>query len=149
MLAILITLGLGVYGIANLKEGGVSTLLICAVLIGAVWFIRAVWVEDDRAMVHLAQYWSMDGTERAKARRKWEAEAERGERNRIGRSEWVEMYRSGSARTEGPPRPSGKLCVCPKCGRYTRAAGGKVVIGGKEYTEYYCPNCRERNYTSI
>lgn len=160
-----------------------ETVGVIAVAVAVLLLIIAFcsgWSKDTKAYYNRASYWAMSGKDRARERRRWNAEAkaekEREKQQAIEARRKREAYiarkraeRFGTA-SRGQPlaqsavqqrsaaRPSApertcaqkeKLFVCPKCCRYVRVIGSRMLEGGRVVTEYYCPHCRERRTTGI
>ena len=147
-------------------------LILAVVLLGLGAAGRSV----DRAYNNRVNWWAMDGKERARAERRWDAEAraeealerrEREEREalrearrRPRRGEMEEAARKRAAyiaevqakktrRGAGTGIQSGPLRVCHACGRMVRAEGGKVHTQDGYMTMYACPECGAVNVTKL
>lgn len=145
-----------------------ETVGVIAVAVAVLLLVIAFcsgWSKDTKAYYNRTSYWAMNGKDRARARRRWNAEAkaeeERERREACERAEAKrkrEAYiakrraeRSGTHTSEQQRTyvQKEKLFVCPKCCRYVRVIGSRTLEGGRVVTEYYCPHCRERRTTGI
>ncbi len=135
-----------------------ETVGVIAVAVAVLLLIIAFcsgWSKDTKAYYNRTSYWVMSGKDRARARRRWNAEAKaEEERERREAYERAEAKRKREAyiarkRTERTCAQKEKLFVCPKCCRYVRVIGSRMLEGGRAVTEYYCPHCRERRTTGI
>ncbi len=145
------------------ETAGVIAVAV-AVLILIIAFCSG-WSKDTKAYYNRTSYWAMNGKDRARARRRWNAEAkaeeERERREAYERAEAKrkrEAYIAKRRAERSGTHPSEqqrtyvqkeKLFVCPKCCRYVRVIGSRTLEGGRVVTEYYCPHCRERRTTGI
>ena len=140
MISGLISVFLGIVGIALALDGEWGAVAICAVLALFVLCLGAESRKCDRAYVNRVDYWEKGGPNaragKSEAVRTVKCAPERPERKAV------------QAKTAARPRES--LFVCPTCGRYVKSAWSAVESPqGVAGREYYCPRCRKRIVSGI
>ena len=155
------------------QQWGVLAVVIIVALI--LLGLGAAGRSVDRAYVNRVNYWAMSGKERARAERRWDAEARAEEaRERRAREEreairearrrprkaeleeaarkreaYIASVQERSVRRNADRSQTGPLRVCHACGRMVRAEGGKVFTEHGHMTSYVCPVCGAVNVTKL
>lgn len=139
MIALFLTFCFIIGAIGFNGDGDRTSVIICFVLIGVVWFFHFLICQDEKAWVNRRNYWAMDGKERAKAERQWEREA-------IAEEEAAGIYEENPALQRILYKPGRRVNViivpeeqrvtCPVCG------AGITVHRTSKRTGVQCPGCR-------
>ena len=141
MIALVLTVLLGVAAYAFWGNGDTWGGLACVGVIVFVWFAHFVSRRDAKAYVNRVNYWSMDGKDRAKARHRWEEEAREEEKREHEEAvERAERKRGATNSTQGSPvRHDPTICIV--CGHIYEETGRKVYSDGTTMLECTCPRC--------
>lgn len=175
MITGLLSFVIGISVFASFRNGETGSAVIGLLLIYLLLSFRRALRDDSLAYAHRVQYWKMNGRDRAKARIRWEREAEEEERRE--RSARRTPERTGPVPEEAAEVPEktheermaelrekqeayenrrklemlrmmrmeGVLMVCRNCCRYVKSEQTAFWIGKDGEMKYRCPRCGAEN----